>query len=537
MKRQLITLAIISGLIASSCQKGFLTDLAVNPNQPSTASASPILVLPPALINTSTTIQTSWDNVALWFGILNWKGGYAINTPTLTYVETTTSDNGSWFSLYSNAENYYFIQQYAATHKNNDNYGAIATIMKAVDFEYLVDNFNNVPYFDALKGSTGKVTEFFPKYDDAQSIYTDLVSQLDSAIALINSSASSATEAIPGGDVMFGGTMSLWASFANTVKLRILLQQSEVAGRQSYISGEIQKTTSTPYLGPGQNAFVQPGYANQDGPNGGNQENQFYLDFGFNQNGNPNLFYPEQGAGQAGIDFLKRTNDSVRLPLFYTPVPSTTTFLGDYFGLLPVFTISNTGPGMLQSPGQPSIIMTASESLFMQAEAALRGYISGGVAAAQTFYQEAVTESFAYLNGDYSGYSPGSTGSPSTLSQTEAAAYYNQTGVKDVSWTTEASFSTVQTDPNLRTIIMQKWIAMNANTPMAYWNDYRRFQDVSNTDGTTGLPDVPLSKNPSLSYTSIPFRVYYPQDEYDKNSTNVPASTANMQYSKVFWMQ
>lgn len=527
MKKSLLILGLITGVVLSGCQKGFLTNLASNPNTPSADKASPQLVLPAALTSTANIIQTSFNFATLWFGALNWKGGYQINGPALSYVETTNSDNGCWSSLYYNASNYHFIEQTAKATKNEDYYAAIGMIMQAMDFEYLVDNFNDVPYSDALNAATGTAAAFFPKYDKAQDIYTSIVNQLDSAITVIQTAKNNSSETFPGSDdVMFGGKMDLWASFANTLKLRILLQQSEMSGRGTYITDEIQKTSSIPYLGPGQNAFVQPGYANQVGPNGGNQENPFYLDYGFNPQGNPNLFYPEQGAGQAAINFLNKTNDNVRIGLFYTTVPGTNNYLGDYYGLLPSGSISNIGSGMLQSPTQPSIVLSAGESLFMQAEAALRGWIPGN---AETFYDEAVTESFAYLNGDYKGYSPGSEGSPSSTSSTEAAAYFGQANVKDVSW--GGSFN-----DNLRTIIMQKWIAANANTPMTYWNDYRRFQDVTNADGTTGLPDVPLSKYATFNGTHAPFRVYYPQDEYNKNGANVPPANSINTSTKIFWM-
>lgn len=531
MKKILIIILLAAGMFSmNACKKDFLTSLASNPNTPSASVATPQLVLPAALTNTSSVIQTDFPFLAVWFGTLNWKGGYQINAPSLTYVLTTTGNNDCWNDMYYNASNYAFIEQAATTEKNEDNYVAISIIMQAVDFEYLVDNFNNVPYTDALNGQAGNTNAFFPKYDKAEDVYTNIVDKLDSAINIIQTAKGKTTEIVPGKeDIMFGGNMDLWASFANTVKLRMLLQQSEMPGRSAYISGEISKTSSIPYLGPGQNAFVQPKYANQMGPNGGNQENPFYYDFGFDQNGNPHLLYPEQGAGQAALDFLNKTNDAVRRGLFYTTVPGTEKYEGDYYGLLPTYSISNIGSGLLQAPTQPSIVLSACESLFMQSEAALRGWIPGGNAMAEKYYDEAITESFAYLMKDYLGYSPGDIIAPSGDAITKATAYYSQKGLRDVSWSTNYN-------QDLRSIIMQKWIALNANTPMAYWNDYRRFQDIKNPDGTTGLPDVPLSKYSTFNGTVMPFRVYYPQDEYNKNAANVPAAASTGPTSKIFWM-
>ena len=38
---------------------------------------------------------------------------------------------------------------------------------------------------------------------------------------------------------MFGGDMEEWIKFANTLKLRILVRQSDMTGRESYIQTEL----------------------------------------------------------------------------------------------------------------------------------------------------------------------------------------------------------------------------------------------------------------------------------------------------------
>ncbi|TDW99138.1 SusD/RagB family nutrient-binding outer membrane lipoprotein [Dinghuibacter silviterrae] len=532
MKRihYLYTMAL-AALILGSCGKGYLTNLAVNPNQPSTSQTSPSLVLSAALASTVAEVQGGDYNAqSTWLGNINYKGGYAISTNTLTYILTNGAYNGCWGNLYYNLTNYNFIVQKVAGTQNNDDYTAIGKIMEVWDFAYLVDNFNNVPYSQTMKAPTVNT----PAYDTAETIYTSLVTLLDTAINLINATSSNTTESNPGSfDVLFGGNMSLWAAFANTLKLRLLLQQSEMSGRSSYITQELAVTASTPYLGPGQNAFIQPGYANQNGPNGGNQQNPFYGFLGYTINGSPTGFYAEQGACQAAIDFLNKTNDAFRLPLEYDSVPgvSPASYSAAYFGILPAGNISSlghyagnqSGQGFLQGPKVPAVLMSAGESLLMQAEAAERGWISGGDAAAENFYQEGITESFEYLGGVYSG-----SGSASTATAA-AQAYYGQTGVQDVSWSGT-------TNQKIRAIIMQKWIAWAVLNPMISWNDYRRFQDMTNPDGTTGWPDVPLSQDPNNKATHLPYRVLYPNSEYQLNATNVGAQGTVTADSKIFWM-
>jgi len=387
----------------------------------------------------------------------------------------------------------------------------------------LVDNFDNIPFTQAFQAASGGT--ILPVYDSAQSVYEAQISELDSAISIINTNISNPIEYSPGEyDVMFQGNMSSWASFANTLKLRMLLQLSEMSGSSAYVTGEIAKTASTPYLGPGQNGFVNPGYANQNGPNNGNQQSPFYGYIGFSVTGQPTGTYSELGAGQPGIDFFNRTNDATRLPLMYTPVPGTTTFISAPFGILPAYSISNIGPGALQGATQPSILISAGESLLLQAEAAERGWIPGGDAGAKTFYDEGVIESFLYLNGVYF-----NNAAAATAATAAATAYLAQTGVEDVSWAGT-------TDQKIRTIIEQKWIAWDMFNPMISWNDYRRFQDMTNADGTKGWPDVPLSKNPNLQVSHIPYRVLYPQSEYNLNAANVAKQGTLTGDNTIFWM-
>ena len=62
----------------------------------------------------------------------------------------------------------------------------------------------------------------FPTYDNAADIYKSLIGQVDSAIDLINTASAGAP--IPGSDdVLYGGDMSKWIKFANTLKLKLLM--------------------------------------------------------------------------------------------------------------------------------------------------------------------------------------------------------------------------------------------------------------------------------------------------------------------------
>ena len=109
--------------------------------------------------------------------------------------------------------------------------------MKAYIFQTIVDTYGNIPYSEALKTDKGILK---PKYDDQEVIYTDLVAQLDTAINIIETTTADA-EAIGSKDIIYGGDMGNWKLFANTLKLRILLTQSGLTSKASYISGRYKK--------------------------------------------------------------------------------------------------------------------------------------------------------------------------------------------------------------------------------------------------------------------------------------------------------
>src|SRR6185503_11565711 len=68
------------------------------------------------------------------------------------------------------------------------------------------------PYTEALN-----IDKPFPKYDDAKTVYYDLLTRLDAAIANMNTSAPGFGAA----DLVYNGNMVLWKKFANSLKLKM----------------------------------------------------------------------------------------------------------------------------------------------------------------------------------------------------------------------------------------------------------------------------------------------------------------------------
>ncbi len=504
--KQILPVAFFAVLF-SSCKKDLL-DINVDPNNPTTTSASPALVLPAALNNMVATYSNPTNDArfafaGLWLGHISYSGNYAIATENVSYAITNNFGSAAFGNIYDNLEDFDFVEKKGSEIGNNF-YRAIGILMKAYNFQTLVDIYNNVPYTEALQG-TG-ISK--PKYDDAKAIYDDLGKRMDTAIALFKISVSGSIT----GDIMFSGDATKWLKFANTVKLRLLLRQSERTDRQAYIQAEVAKLAGAAFLDV--DAAVNPGYLNSAG-----KANPFW---GANINTSGTYTQDFYRAGQFIIDFSLGHNDSARVKSWFKPATATGKYQGNYFGDqgIPNSKTSEFGPGVLKAFSQPAIIMLAAESYFIQAEAAARGWISG---TPKTLYQTGVTKSFVFLGATRPPIrNVANTADSITYTPTQSATiYYSRPGDNQTNWD-----ATTNLQEQLALIIRQKWVALTLINESEPYNDYRRLK----------LPaDIPLSTSP-YSTGKMPTRLLYPQREYEVNAESVQAAGTVTPTTKVWWM-
>ena len=74
------------------------------------------------------------------------------------------------------------IRRYGETEKANKL--AIIELLTVYSYQNLVDIFGDVPYTEALD-----INNIAPKYDDAATIYADLITRIDAALAKLDNSA------------------------------------------------------------------------------------------------------------------------------------------------------------------------------------------------------------------------------------------------------------------------------------------------------------------------------------------------------------
>lgn len=492
MKKIFISIFALA-VLASGCKKDFF-DINTNPNNPTSESITPDLILPLAQHETGRIIAQNYSAQARW---MNWwaRGGdYGPSSEEETYNITTTFGQGTWNAWYNVLNDYNEILK--KTDGTNQNvYQAIARIMKVVGFMHLVDTYNNVPYSQAFNLSS----YITPKYDKGSDIYKDLLSELDKSLVLLNNAVPGADAKIATNDIMFGGNITKWKKFLNTMRLKLVLRLSQTTLITH--ATELQKVTSDGFLMAGEDASANPGYSATDA-----KQNPFWDAYKLSAQGVEIDRYNR--ACNYTLNNLRNSND-IRYQYYFsqaqTPV-SGNIYWGYNFGEnLPngdpyksINSSAVSGPGLAKSASQSQWIVTSIESMFMQAEAIQRGYLTGN---AQTAYENAVKESFRWLG----------------ISSATADAYI-ASGHSLVSWAAATN--------KIKLIITQKYFSTVGISPFEAWTDYRR----------TGFPDNMPFTMAANAGPNIPVRYRYPQLEYNYNQANVAAEGDPSPFtSKVFW--
>ena len=507
MKKIFLIIAIFLAISIAGCKDDFLS-LETNPNQPSTATPqfqlAGSLVISANLYEAaatgptgaiSLTTQGYVATTGVWVGYWTPSGNY-VPTSALNTNAFTNSNYQIFTQFYLNLSNYNDLEKKAAADPDLVYFQSIAKIMKALEFQTLVDTYNNVPYTEAFQAPD----ILAPKYDKGEVIYDDLIKQLDAAMTAIKAAPATATNPATA-DVIFKGDMTKWTKFANTIKLRIAIRQwNKLPAKQAALKTAVAATAANGYIDETFQAAVNPGYTNDDA--NGLKQSPFYVSYAFNATGAASLPGDYYKANNYAITKLKNTNDQ-RLQRLYSPVPSDgVTYFGNIYGSTAPKNNAGTsgiGPGLLKGASMDAVLLSSSESLFLQSEAVVYGIIAGN---AQALYEQGITASFSTL------------GVPNAA--TAAATYYSQP-IANVSWA--ASTDKVQA------IINQKWTALNGYGNLEAYAEYRR----------TGFPsDVPISTQ--SAQPTIPSRIFYPATEAQQNGANLALEgTINQFTSKIFW--
>ncbi len=335
---------------------------------------------------------------------------------------------------------------------------AQAEIIEVYTWSILLNTFGNVPYSQALDPDVS-----LPAYDDAATVYNDILDRLDAALQLIEPTANGFGDA----DVLYDSDMAMWVKFGNSLKLKLAMVIADVDPDQA--------KTLVEAAAP--NVFTS------------NADNAAFPYLPNPPNNNPvsDALNPIRTAREdyvpanTLVDAMNALEDPRRAS-YFTQIGGV--YKGGRYGFTNSYAELSHVHGDIIALDFEALLLDYVEVEFLLAEAVERGFNVGGTAAAH--YNAAVTASFDYW---------GVTG---------AAAYLAKPQV---------NYATASGDWKQK-IGTQKWIALY-NRGFDAWLEWRRL------DAPNLLP--PAVEGLDLT---VPTRLIYPVNEQTLNGANRNAAAA-----------
>lgn len=356
---------------------------------------------------------------------------------------------------------------------------AIIEVLNVYTYAILVETFGNVPYSQAIN-----LDYKTPKYDDGLTIYKDLIKRLNNAIAKLNTGGKSFGDS----DRIYGGDVTKWIKFANTLKLRMGITISDIPAESALAQATVSSAAPLVFTSNLDNADLKYLTAT---PN----TNPLYVDLVASGRSD---FVPTSTI----IDEMNSLNDPRRSKYFDNNMDDPSTpeieYIGGENGASNSFAQKTHITPTIQAPDFPGTILDYAEAEFLLAEAAERS-LYGTPADAEAHYNAAITASIL----DWGG------------TEAEATAYLAN---PDVAYTTAAGTWKQK-------IGIQSWIAFYNNS-FEGWSFYRRL-------------DFPVLVAPPDAVSGIPMRYTYPIIEQSLNKASYTDASAaiggDAVETKLFW--
>lgn len=476
----------------TSCDNGF-AELNQDPTKASTIN--------PNFQFTWTQLRTSGGRYE------NWRAGLIYSSMMIQHMAATcgywTGDkytfNGSYSSsLFDRAytEQVKDIQDLVNTLEtvegSDQTMLGMAKIWRVVIFHRLTDLYGDIPYSEAGKGVLEGIDR--PKYDSQESIYMDMLNELEAGIALLGNGG------FGGADLIYAGDAEAWKRFGHSLMLRLAMRLSEAdpSTAQSWASKAINGGLMASNA---DDAFIQ----HTNGP------------ASINNNGFGEVLDKASGFGDdcprlsaTIVDWMTATGDPRLNVIGELPEDGSGVHNGMPNGLDEVTILENANGTTPQAfsrinpelvrVSSPMFFMTYAESELLVAEAAMRGW-GGGDAADH------------YANG--------------VRAAMHVYSHYDATfDIDDASIDDYLAANPFDSADGMRQIGWQYWAVTLLNEYEAYAN-YRR----------TGYPDLtPINYPGNISNGQIPVRLAYPGNAAGFDAFDAALSAQGMGNDPIGWM-
>lgn len=472
MKKYILTLGILFGMLG--CSDEYYESINIDHSNPSEVPAGFLVTY----ATTSLFHQMYNQNVNL--NVFRFFSQY-LTTTTYTDepnfdLDTRNITGNHWNRLYTrvltNLEDAKGIVQAdtSLTDGQKANQLAIIDILEVYTWQVLVDSFGNVPYTEALQGLDNQ----FPKYDDAATIYADLVTRISADIDALDVDAGG----FGTNDIIYNDNIAAWKKFAASIKLRMgvtLLDVDSNAGSiitQAISAGvftsnddnfQLNYLSAAPYTNPVYEDLVLSGRTD---------------------------YVPANTV----VDYMNGLNDP-RMPIYFDNQIEGA-WVGGVYGTSNSYSTHSHEGAIFFTPTMPGILLDYAEVEFLLAEASLKGVAVGDV---ESHYNAGIMANMNYWGVD-SG---------------DAAAYLASPAV---AWATAAG-----TDKEK--LAMQFWLGMY-DKGWSGWNVWRRLDAPQmNVPVDFGLP-VPTRYTYPLTESSLN------PDNYNQAASAIGGDEMT---TKLFW--
>ena len=480
MRKITIYLSVLT-LFVASCSKS-LDEANINNNNPEDVKISELLPSAEAAI-----AYTIGNQFQIYGGV--WAQYWTQGSTASQYLKNeqmtlaNTDQNRPWSQMYSGAlKDLQIIKTKAlSTSATDSQMYAMALVLEAYTFQVLSDAYEKVPMTDALVDGN-----LAPAYDEPTAIYDAIETKLVTAKGIFSRTTSPQTYSF---DLLFGGTMTNWVKFANTLLLRVYMRQSYA--RPAVASAGIAKNLTGASFMTASTDNVMTRYIDAQ-----NQRNPLHAAQLTLAN------FENLKASNTSLNILNTDADKRIASLYNKNASGAYNGFNQGAGKLVTASTANTNfsnigdkVGGIKGAAAPVIWMSNWESYFLQAEAIARGWLGG---TATTMYSNGIRESHLYHG--------------FTAADATAVA-----GLHPLSGSADAQAGL---------IMSQKWMAMNGTQCFEAYTELRRFAYA------LPYPTFPASAVSVYGAGFMPYRFPLPESEV---STNPNTPTTKVVHTKMWF--
>lgn len=373
--------------LASSCSD--FEEINKNPNNPATVPAN--LLLPTVISNTASAVTGSELGAAGQFvQHMNYIGGY--NEHFGRYSITGASFREEWNGPMRNIKDVNQIIS-IAEEAGQPEYKAIGLIWKAYTLAIMSEAYGDIPYEEAGRGDENGME--FVHFQSQKDVFGLMIEDLKEANELLAALPQTTVK----DDILYNGDLTKWRKFANSLILRILMRESAVEDVSTQVKELLSDSGKYPLFSSidDQATLVY------------NNSSDFYYWYIQPENrpsdGSGVIFGDNYRVSEAMVDSLI-VRDDPRLTIYVAPTKNSymlnkedpaqpLVYRGQPAGLSTVEQAlidkdDYSVPSSVIRNESRAFLMTYAETMFLRAEAIVRGMVAGD---AQQAFAQAVRAS------------------------------------------------------------------------------------------------------------------------------------------------